>query len=112
MALIKGTKVILFEKKKVGVDDFGADVFSEKPVTVGNVLIAPASSTDATSSTQLSAKTAIYDLHIPKGDAHNWEDSKVEFYGSVWHTVGRCLRWASENVPGDWDRKIQVEIYV
>ena len=112
MGLITGKTVILFDKKKTGENTMGEEIFTETPVKIKNVLIAPASSTDITGSTQLSAKSAIYDLYIPKGDKHKWENRKVEFYGAMWHTVGCCLQYIPENTPGDWDRRIQVESYV
>ena len=63
---LKGTTVILYEKEKIGVDDFGEDIFREIPVEVENVLISPESSTDIVDDLNIFGKKAVYTLGIPK----------------------------------------------
>lgn len=111
MALIRGIDVILYVREKTGENDFGETVFEEKPVTVSNVLIYPATSEDITNSTSLYGKYAVYTLGIPKEDEHRWEDSLVEFFGRKWKTFGFVTKGIEENIPLDWNGKIQVEAY-
>lgn len=44
-SMIKGIRVILYEKNILGRDGFGHPVYTEIPVVVENVLVAPASTT-------------------------------------------------------------------
>lgn len=48
MARIKGIDVVLLEAVVNGEDEFGAEILTEREVVIGNVLVAPASSTDIT----------------------------------------------------------------
>lgn len=110
-SLIKGITVKLYEKTKTGEDAFKHPIFTEIPVEVGNVLVTPISADDIVAELQLSGKKAVYELSIPKGDAHIWEDKTVEFFGRKWKTFGFCQQYITKNVPLDWDRKIRVERY-
>lgn len=109
--MIKGIPVTLYERKRTGTDEFNAPIYEETPVIVENVLVAPASSTDIEASDRIYGKRAIYSLAIPKGDAHNWEDSFIEFFGRKWRTFGMLTLGIEENIPLDWNGKIQVEAY-
>ena len=110
-SLIKGITVILYEETQTGVDAFHAPVFQEIPVAVENVLVCPVSAEAIVGDIQLYGKKSVYELCIPKGDAHVWEDRKVEFFGQVWKTFGFPQQWIEENVPLDWNMKIRVERY-
>lgn len=111
MAMIKGISVILLEKVQTGVDSFGAPVYEEQKVTVDNVLVAPASTDDIVNSQDLFGKKAVYTLAIPKGDTHNWIDTKVKFFNQEWKTFGFPLEGIEENIPLDWNKKVTVERY-
>lgn len=109
--MIKGITVILYEKTQTGVDAFNAKVYEETPVPVENVLVCPVSAEDIISGIQLYGKHAVYELCIPKGDTHDWENKTVEFYGKKWRTFGFPQQWIEENVPLSWNQKIKVERY-
>lgn len=106
---IKGISVTLWERTANGVDAFNRQQWTEIPVTVDNVLVSPASSTDITDSNRLYGKKAIYTLAIPKGDAHVWEDRRVTFFGEDWHCFGFVYAGIDENIPLAWNAKVQVE---
>lgn len=108
---IHGIDVILYEKTQTGTDAFHAPVYAETPVTVSNVIVSPASSDDLPEMLDLTGKKAVYTLGIPKGDTHDWEDRKVEFFGKTWHTFGFVLEGIPDLVPLGWNKKIQVEAY-
>ena len=111
MSLIKGIKVVLYEKVRTGADPMGRDIFEESPTIVENVLVAPSSADDVIDKTNLNGKKAIYVLGIPKGDTHEWEDKTVEFYGVKWHTFGYSQIGIDALLPLDWNRKVMVERY-
>lgn len=111
MAMIKGTTVILYEKRKNGSDGFGKEIYEETPVEVKNVLIAPALSDDIVDSTNLTGKKAVYQLGIPKGDNHDWRDKKVQFFGKTFQTFGEPIEGMEDMIPLEWNRKVTVELY-
>ena len=111
MALIKGITVTLFEKTKVGTDEFCKDIFEEVPVDVENVLVTPVNSNEVTSSTNFVGKKAVYTLAIPKGDKHNWENAKVNFFGESWKTIGFPIGGIESLIPLGWNQKVTVERY-
>ena len=78
---------------------------------VENVLVSPVSAEDLVGETQLNGKRAVYELCIPKGDNHDWQDKRVEFFGQMWRTFGIPLQWIEQNVPLGWNIKIKVERY-
>lgn len=109
--LIHGIPVTLYEQIQTGIDAFRHPVYTEQPVTVENVLVCPVSAEDLVSELQLHGKRAEYELCIPRGDSHDWQDKRVEFFGQMWRTFGFPLQWIEENVPLDWNMKIKVERY-
>lgn len=111
MTMIKGITVTLYETTPNGVDDFGAPVYSETAVAVDNVLVAPASSEDIVTNTDLTGKKAVYTLAIPKGDTHDWIDKRVEFWGESYKTFGFPTKGIEDLVPTAWNMKVTVERY-
>lgn len=111
MAHIKGSSVIIYVKTQTGVDPFNKAMYTEIPEAVENVIIAPASSDDISTTLDLTGKKAIYTLGIPKGDSHDWEDAKIEFFGQTWHSLGFTVEGIEDNIPLAWHKKVQVERY-
>lgn len=111
MGLIKGITIKLYEKSQIGVDSFNHPVYEEVPIEIANVLVAPVSADDVVSQTNLNGKKAVYNLAIPKGDTHEWEDRTVEFFGKKWRTSGPVLEGIEELLPLDWNKKVMVERY-
>lgn len=111
MALIKGITVTLFEKNITGKDSLNHSTYDIKPIQVDNVLVAPMSTTDIPTSTEADRRKATYQLAIPKGDTHNWNNADVEFFGAKWHTVGLPIEGIESNIPLDWNKKVTIERY-
>lgn len=111
MAKIKGIAVTLFEKRETGKDPFGTPIYEEVPELVENVLVSPTSSEDVTNQLSITGRKAVYTLAIPKGDTHNWENQKVEFFGQTWRTFGIPLEGIEAMIPLDWNKKVLVERY-
>ena len=110
-SVLRGVSVVLYERTAAGRDELNREIFTETPVTVENVLIAPVESSagDGGESTDLARKRVRYQLAIPKGDAHEWEDRRVEFFGRMWRTVSRSTVGIEVLIPLDWNRKVMVE---
>lgn len=109
--MIKGTTVLLLERTQTGLDPFGAPVYTATAVPVEDVLVAPVSTEDVTNALTMYGKHAIYNLAIPKGDTHQWEDREVFFFGRKWRTFGVVIQGIEENIPLKWHKKVQVESY-
>ena len=109
--MLKGITITLYEKVKIGEDEFHNPIYEEIPVEVENVLVAPASSTDIVDSVNLYGKKAVYNMAIPKGDTHNWENVIVEFLGQRWRTFGFPTEGIEEMIPLYWNKTVKVERY-
>lgn len=107
----QGITVTLYEVVQTGVDAFNEAVYKEQPVEVANVLVSPASEAEILDTTNLYGKKAVYTLAIPKGDTHDWEDRKVDFFGESWRVFGIPSEGIDGLIPLDWNKKVTVERY-
>lgn len=111
MAGLHGITVTLYEKINVGVDEFNMNIYEPKPVQIEDVLVAPASSDDVISTTNLYGKKVVYTLGIPKGNTNNWQDSTVEFFGQKFRTFGIPQEGIEDLIPLRWNKKVYCERY-
>jgi len=111
MSGIKGITVTLYKETVGEADAFGRPTYTEEAVTVNNVLVAPASTSETLDTVNLTGKKAVYTLGIPKGDTHDWKDKKVSFFGETFRTFGEPLKGIDDMIPLEWNTKIQVEKY-
>ena len=109
--LIKGIPVVLYERTQTGTDAFNAPVFEETPTIVENVLVAPTATNEIVSELQLYGKQSEYTLCIPKGDTHDWENRRIEFFGKVWQSFGFVEEYIDDLVPLSWNKKVKVSRY-
>ena len=109
--MIKGIPVKLYERTLSGTDEFDHPVYTETPVIVENVLVAPALTQEILNTLNLTGKKAIYNIAIPKGDSHTWKDCRVDFFGQPWRVIGLPQQGIDENIPGSWNQKWMVERY-
>lgn len=111
MSGIKGTTVILHEKTMEGKDPLGKPIYSIKPVKVCDVLIGEPGSDGVNDTVDFNGKQIQYILAIPKGDCHDWTDSKVSFFGKDFLTVGAPTYGIDGNIPLRWNAKVKVVLY-
>ena len=109
---MRGITVTLYEKTLTGRDALNHPVYSETAVQVDNVLVAPMSDEEVLQMYTLTGRKAVYQMGIPKGDAHEWTAGKrVSFFGENWRIVGLPEEGISELVPLAWNKKVRVERY-
>lgn len=108
---IKGMTVTLTVKTKTGTDDLHAPIYTETTEDVHNVLVGQPETQDVIDDLQLYGKRLAYVLGIPKGDTHNWTDTKVQFWGKTFCTYGMPTQGIEENIPLSWNKKVKVELY-
>lgn len=109
----KGITVTLYERTETGRDAFNNPIFEETPVEVSNVLVAPTTAEEDTftrSPVDLSGYQATYTLALPKGDAHEWLNCRVEFLGKVGRVIGDYSEGIELYMPLDWHRKIRAVV--
>lgn len=108
---MRGVTITLWEAHQAGTNEIGEAIMVETPVEVDNVLIAPASSEEILDAVNLYGRKAVYTLGIPKGDAHDWENRKVTFFGEDWRVFGIPLEGLEHLIPLSWNKKVMVERY-
>ena len=108
---MRGITITLYNKVQTGVDAFNRPVYEDVATTVDNVLIGEPTTEDVINELNLTGKHLAYTLAIPKGDAHEWNDRKVEFFGEVFHTYGEPTQGIEHLIPLSWNKKVKVERY-
>ena len=108
---MKGITVVLYQNTTVGIDGFNTPVYSEQPVAVDNVLVAPVSAEDIVNDTALYGKRTVYQLGIPKGDTHDWKEKRVDIFGETFRTVGEVVKGIDSMIPLGWNGKVKVVRY-
>ena len=107
--MIKGITVTLYERLQSGTDPFGEPVYTETQTPVDGVLVTPTASEEVVTELQVYGRRSVYELCIPKGDSHDWENRKVGFFGQVFRSFGPVTEYIEANVPLRWNRKVKVE---
>lgn len=108
---MRGITITLYEAVESGKNAFNETTYTETPVEVDNVLIAPASESEILDAINLYGRKAVYVLGIPKGDTHEWENRKVTFFGENWRVFGIPSEGLEHLIPLDWNKKVMVERY-
>lgn len=107
--MIKGITVTLYTVTQTGADAFNRPIYEETAVPVENVLVAPLSDEEVLDTLNLTGKKAKYQLGIPKGDAHDWENRKVRFFGEDFRVIGHPTEGIESMIPLGWNKKVKVE---
>lgn len=109
---MKGITITLFDRTQTDVDELNTPVYSETPVSVDNVLVAPVNSTEVLDAYNLTGRKAVYQLAIPKGDEHGWTaGKKVSFFGEDWRIIELPQEGIESLIPLQWNKKVMVERY-
>lgn len=107
-----GITVILFDKTQTGTDPLNHPIYTETPVPVANVLVAPLSDSEILETYNLTGRKAVYQMGIPKGDTHEWTaGKKVRFKGKDYRIIGLPTEGIDKLIPLSWNLKVKVERY-
>lgn len=107
--MIKGISVTLYQRSEGQPDRFGVSAIIETPVSVADVIVAPVGGQEAVDTMNLYGRTATYKLGIPKGDAHTWDNCRVEFFGQSFRVFGKPTEGISDMIPLRWNKQVLVE---
>lgn len=112
--MIRGVTVQLLVRVQTGTDWANNPIYAENYVPVDNVLVGEPSTDDIRSTIEMFGKHLAYTLGIPKGDTHDWTDTKVilpEPFAGTYQTIGYPTAGIEANIPLSWNRKVKVERY-
>ena len=109
--MIKGITVTLWTKTQTGTDSPNQPVYEWNSEQVDNVLVGQPTPEERLTELNLSGRAIEYTLGIPKGDTHNWENQRVEFFGHMFQTFGIPEQGIEELVPTPWHLKVKCERY-
>ena len=109
---MRGITVTLYDRTQTGTDELNKPVYSETPVEVDNVLVAPSEAVEIVEQISLNGRKAEYIMGIPKGDAHEWTAGKrVRFFGADWRIIEMPTEGIEWLIPLRWNKKVKVERY-
>lgn len=109
---MRGYTVTLYDRTETGRDELNHPIYEETPVTVENVLIAPAASMEVLEPTNLEGRRGDYTLAIPKGDTNDWATGKkVAFFDREWRIIEMPEEGIEWLIPLSWNKKVRVERY-
>ena len=107
--MLRTITVRLYSNVAAGSDPFGDPVSTETYEDISGVLVYPVGADAIISDLQLYGKRTAYEICIPKGDAHNWEDKVVGFFGKRFRVFTPEIEYIDANVPLKWNKKVKVE---
>lgn len=109
---MRGMTITLYDRVVTGKDAFNKPTYSEIPVSVDNVLIAPSSVVEVLDPNNLNGRRGDYVMAIPKGDTHEWTSGKkVSFLGKDWRIIDMPEEGIEWLIPLSWNKKVRVERY-
>lgn len=112
---IQGIEIKVMQKTITGYDWANQPIYSLEWATVENVLVGEPTTDDITQALDLFGKRIAYVLAIPKGDTHEWENTRVmlpEPFEGVYFTVGVPMAGIEANIPLKWNKKVKIAAYV
>lgn len=109
---MRGITVTLYDRTETGKDALNHPIYSEAPVAVDNVLVAPSSAVEVLDPNNLNGRRGDYVMAIPKGDPHEWiSGKKVNFFGKDWRIIEMPEEGIEWLIPLNWNKKVKVERY-
>ena len=109
---MRGITVTLYDRTQTGTDALNKPIYSETPVTVDNVLVAPSEAVEVVQQISLDGRRGEYVMGIPKGDEHDWSaGKKVSFFGVDWRIIEMPTEGIEWLIPLGWNKKVKVERY-
>ena len=107
---MRGVTVTLVTDVQIGIDPLNRPITTTRTDNVENVLIAPLSDEERATELNLTGHRAVYQLGIPKGDAHDWRaGSRVHFFGQTFRIIGDPVQGIETLLPLAWNKKVKVE---
>lgn len=107
--MIRGEEVTVIGRAVVGTDAFNAPIYEDVPLVVGNVLVSPGTAQEAPGENRESGALIRLTLYFPKSCTDDLYGKHVEVRGERFKVIGHPVRYATENVPGEWNLQVEAE---
>lgn len=109
--MIQGITIELLIREEAGTDEFNNVVYNESWTEVKNVLIGEPTAEEILNELNLTGVRIRYAIAVPKGDAHDWKNARVRFWGEEYYVVGDLTGGIEEMIPLEWNKKGYVARY-
>lgn len=106
---MRGITVMLRTEVENGRDELNRTIYTPAEIQVDNVLVGNPSEQEITDVLNLTGRKVVYILGIPKGDANDWIDKEVTFFGETFRTIGAPIQGIDAMIPMEWNRKVRCE---
>lgn len=107
--MIHGITVKLEVTTETGKNAVGETEVTSEFVDVPDVLVGQPTEREILDGTNLEGRKATYILGIPKGDAHEWTNKRVRFFGAEFRAIGAPVEGIDDLMPLRWNKKVRVE---
>lgn len=106
--LLTGEDVAVLTRS-VEYDAHMEEVETWESETVGNVLVHPGSTSDVRDSSRPDGTRAAFTLGFPKSYTGSLRGCRVSVRGEVFAVIGDPRPASPDNIPGRWNRNVEVE---
>ena len=107
MPAIRGEDVTVRRQTLTGYDDFHSPVYEWQAEDVSDAVIAPGATEDL-DETRPEGVSVTYTVHFPKSYTASLRGCHVVVRGEEYAVVGDPQAYTDANVPGRWDRPVEV----
>ena len=115
MGRLNITSVGLYVKQQSGTDEFGRPVYTETLETVPGCVVGTFAQANAaqdiSNEMNLSGHRIVWQIFIPKGDTHTWENADVCIRGQRFRVTGVPVQAFVDMPHIPCDKLVSVEAY-
>lgn len=109
--MIHGERVTVFAQVKGSEDSYGVpSVEYRAQRAIENVLVAPSGTADLEPGMHPDGDAVTLTLHFPKAFTGSLRSARLAVRGVMYEVVGDPQPYTDANVPGAWNRTVQVRL--
>nr|DAK91787.1 MAG TPA: head closure knob [Caudoviricetes sp.] len=109
--MIHGERVTVFAQVKGSEDSYGVpSVEYRAQRAIENVLVAPSGTADLEPGMHPDGDAVTLTLHFPKAFTGSLRSARLAVRGVMYEVVGDPQPYTDANVPGAWNRPVQVRL--
>lgn len=106
--MIRGERVVVEQKEKIGVDDFGADIFKTSEIPTENVVVIPGATSSEKAPSHPNAVSVVYTLHFPATWAGSLRGLRILVRGKWYDVVGDPQPYKNTCMHLKWNMPVEV----
>lgn len=109
--MIQGERVNLFIPLQGSADSYGVPSIEwREHGVIENVLVAPSGTADLEPGMRPDGDSVTLTLHFPKTYTGSLRSARLAVRGVMYEVVGDPQPYTDQNVPGEWNRPVQVRL--